>query len=324
MKVIGRKRIPLARLRFPKVEEDRVFRPEELYWQTPVARPVVDDPTKDAELVVGRHAVRNAMAKGAVDIQVKLIHCSDNEFKFFTQADVLSAKPLPENPNDTAVITMRELEAHMKGFDPQLMRTGSAGRPITIVGMIRALIATQRGVGRDALIHAARRRTDKPKGREKKIETLQTEALITFGLELDETWAGEIQKIQATLYQLEGYLNQASRLARTLKELDVPLPRYNEIEGVLSNARTVIRHTRPASICPYCKGVDSIQKDCGHCLGTGWSSRDQNTRVDPRLLKGGDDCVVMDHGLMKSIEAFLGEPDTEEETELDPDEAEGF
>lgn len=320
MKIIGKRDWDLTNLRGPKElrdildavqRGDLIIESEDvrILWRTPAIR---IEPDGYASLIVGRHAVAQALAAGKGRLECRVVECTDEVAALCHRADVLiNISKLGPKPSSLHILDeLVRVVGEVKGS----LKPSGAGRPYTAKGILRVLLSSQLGVSRQALFVAESARK---KARRDVPDRSAPADIDTLGMQLSENFLADIELIQGSLFVVRNQVTSALRKLKALRERPFPGPSLAHLLAQGESLLKAIDRASPAAVCPFCKGLDPLQESCTHCLKTGWARAEQMPHVPKGLLDANEPKVMSPEGKMVSVDEYLGEPAEEGAPELD-------
>jgi hypothetical protein len=116
-------------------------------------------------------------------------------------------------------------------------------------------------------------------------EGLPRATVNNYGVPLNEAWARDVARLQRQYKRAKRLLQDARDIIA--KTLDAKLPVHTKETRSLMKECTrlasLINSMSPIALCPYCKGIDSVQKTCIMCKSLGYMTVGQNFLVPPEL-----------------------------------------
>ena len=111
-------------------------------------------------------------------------------------------------------------------------------------------------------------------------------ALTDWGIPLDEGWTRDVARIQRQVRRASAFVRAAKEQMRKLQYSGLPV-RPAQIQGILNELNRLVCLVNgccPACLCPYCKGIDSVQKQCVMCDAQGYLTAAQKVNIPAELV----------------------------------------
>jgi hypothetical protein len=118
--------------------------------------------------------------------------------------------------------------------------------------------------------------------------------LSTYGVPMNEAWLREVVSIQRKVKSAQRLISDARAILSALVESDLPIHKPT-LRGVMRDCARVVtlaHSVMPVSLCPYCKGIASVQEQCVMCKALGYLTVGQTLNV-PTELKSMNHRMVM-------------------------------
>ncbi len=274
MRVIGLKRVALSKLRLPGdfkkyLQDEHVFQLANSISQRGLA---IDPLVRQSDWkvctgldIVAAHFVRNWQT-----ITTKLMECSDPEFDVIRLEHEVLVKNAasPELTSELVGAYEREL-AEKSAEDPTLLvspnkRTRS---PKSVaVDKVAALKGVQTGTIKQTLKRVKDKNAPKP-----------PPPILTWGLNLSPKFLDEARVVHEHLSMATAQIHRALGEFTKLSNAGVPFREdiLKELRTAVAEAGQAVRKSKPAAVCPACKGVDVLQPRCETCKAFGYLSEGQ-------------------------------------------------
>ena len=110
--------------------------------------------------------------------------------------------------------------------------------------------------------------------------------LTDWGIPLDEGWTRDVARIQRQVRRASAFVRAAKEHMKKLQYSGLPV-RSSQIQGIsneLGRLIMLINGAVPACLCPYCKGIDSVQKQCVMCDAQGYLTAAQKVNIPAELV----------------------------------------
>jgi hypothetical protein len=115
-----------------------------------------------------------------------------------------------------------------------------------------------------------------------------------YGIPLSEAWIRDVNRVVRALKSAAKMATQAGGLIRDIKARNMPArnTHMTSLANKCTELAFQIRAAVPASLCPYCKGIDAAQSECMMCASLGYLTLGQDYGI-PRALKDTTNRAVM-------------------------------
>lgn len=336
---LGTKRIKLDTIVLPagfakRKKEPHVARlAESIKAGGMIALPVVTD--KPRKLVAGGDRLAALMLNKTASHEVRLVRGTPEEI----EALMLEENLLRRRGDDYDAMTRRLVELHRgaieseakavvgRGKDGEELAAPpwsgaptdadwkstdtpkKRGRPKTSQGAARELVAKATGKSPEAVRQAEKRAKEAEKEAAKPPGP-PPPPVETWDLVLDSRTVKEFEIVricQAAIDETERFLKSALRSINALKDGGALAKAvHSRCASSVQEAGAVVRRAGVDAICPYCKHVPTLRKDCTGCGGTGYVSNDALDNIDAALKQKGSSAVVPDGrgGMMPIADAL--------------------
>lgn len=282
------------------------------------------------ELVAGADRLAACMLLGWENVTCDVRELSEAD------ADVLRHAENAERRHSTEE-ERAEQEALQKALERQLIEQGMArsgpGRRRTAKGEARRMVADYAGVSEEAMRKREQRKKAKTNGKEPKPVWLPSEPppaipldepteeiargadpmkLETFGLEVDDAFHRQVLEVHSRVYKAETAASAIKRQLTMIANSDLPFNSVllGQMREVADQLGSMLRGFEPECLCPYCKGTEGVQEQCGLCCGCGWITKTQHGQVPPKFLDGKE-LVIMQNGEVVSLSGVVSSEDTD-------------
>ncbi len=275
---------------------------------------------RDKLLILGRKRVAAHHLRGETKVVVKLVECTDEEA--WTMERVENAA----RAHDPAAQAAATLELMAKFEQESAKPKAPSGPQETAVGDARKRVAGILGIKPESV----RKRIQRTKRPNKEHPTCPETVIanLTTWVVMDPEFEGKVNEVKNVIQRSD---NKARAILSDLTALaQSGLPIHTERVGrVYADLREVfdrLRSLMPRSLCPFCKGVESILETCPACLGTQYIVSAQEGGVPERLWDTKDAVVSVNGQLQPLRQFFQGDasPETEDgEDSAPPGEGDG-
>ncbi len=312
MEVLGIKTVPLGRISLPgdfgkRLKEGRVL----ALAKSIAERGMLHEPLirkADMRLVVGGDRVAAHFVRGWKVITVKLVDCTDLELEILQREENLRRR------HDTAeqsrlhqeLIPLYEKELFEKAVDDESVLRSANGRRRTVQSLAIEKVAKQTGIKPASLKRKVKRNKEKL--------SPSPIPIRTFGLVLAPSFIEEVRKTYELVNEATIQLETAQKALTKLQSSGLPYPStlLKRLHQEIHEVAVQVRGSRPDSLCPYCRGIDSLQPQCGYCFSFGFITAIQAKQV-PKELLDEDKPMVMVKGILRPMSDFVRpEPEVEE------------
>ena len=317
---VGWREVPIASLRLPgdwRQVLDAPGVPAMAESQKLVGilhEPIVRE--SDKRLLVGRHRVAAALHNGEEKVTVKLVECTDQEAELMAAIENGYRKHLSSEETRKLVDFLAERIAILrneKGKETVLEPRRKKGR-----------LKLPRTVAREMIAQAHNRTPEAQRKSEQRFAKKQKELMgaidndADLGInapwaELDDDFKRQTNKVLHQTHDIRQLLSRAIGKLTQLVESGLPVhqARLNRLKEDLALCSKVMSGLMPSDLCPFCKGIEEVQKNCGGCAGTGYVTANQRDGVPKELWEVGEKAVVMVQGKMKPFESFFPKEPTD-------------
>lgn len=293
MKVVGMRKVRLSSLRLPAGFR-RLLHSLTTVGEDGLARSLLrvgqlDEPTVRVgtfEVLDGLDLVAAAFRNDSGDLRVRLVDCTDAEADLVkAEAGNQRRRNLPAEREEILADIARQEKMLDEGAIVVEAMDVKRGRPKGKHTLAIERIAAMRGVTPAAIRKHEARTRKRRQAAEAEGEPLPP-PLETLGMELDPVWAESVRTIQAHMDKMLYSLRTCTRAISEIEAMKDAVPEavLQRIQMGIHDLRAEITSYRPESICPYCRGVDELQKKCVPCVSLGWLSRREMAKVPRELL----------------------------------------
>lgn len=270
---------------------------------------------EDGRLLCGRRRIAAAIAAGHETIWIKYVECTDSEAELATLSENAYRQHLSrKEQTDLILEIVKKRAANMK---PEELTQGTTGRRRSAESLAMSQVAQQLGINENNLRVAKSRRKKAKEGRSETRPAPQpkTFELVSLGADVSD----ELNSAASEVAELLGHATRLMRDARgRIQAINTPLP-GTSVQALCGSAEELIgalSALAPHSVCPYCKGLQELQKDCTGCDSAGWFGSGQLASAPTKLLDPDDVHVVVDGELTRAVDIF---EEDEEQIEDDSD-----
>ncbi len=306
MRIVGTRTVKITSLKLPgdmrlRMESPRVQQLAASFTelgqlQDPVIRWQKKGP-HHMRLLAGRDRVAAHMLRDDVDVDVKMVECTDEEAHRVEHTENAIRRHNVEEQRKSLAELLHMKEVATESLRKELYREPTMRAVNTRVGeALNILPETVERKERD--LRAATNQKAAPK------------VVETWGLELELDWSERFQRTIMAMELLASKVTQALTAASFLSDPQLMPPSIGQdIRQELAQVSAHIRAHIPVALCPYCKGQDEVLAHCGGCLGSGWIGRQKLAAV-PEELKDTEDPRVYLNGKLTAVSELggAGEP----------------
>lgn len=315
MHVIGIKTVRINRLNLPgdfkqRVEHPRITeRAESAKKFGILAEPMVRK--RDYRVIYGRDRIATAVRIGKTEMDVKLVECSDDEAYELELLENVQRRHDSDEQRLGFERMVKLYEDQVRGdveagaLPPDPRR--GPGRRKTPRGMARDRVARELGIKPASVKRKEARikvslRNEKLDGERKPAPQIEL-----IGMDVTDEFLREVEKIQQLIDGAAGHLNTALTALTQCEKLPYPPARLQRIYDEVRVAASLVRANKPASMCPWCKGLPTLQEQCGSCLGSGWISVEAAKTVPQELWVAGDKALVTYRGQYARVREVMAD-----------------
>lgn len=278
----------------------------------------------DMQLVCGAHRIGADIAEGRVMGQVKYIDCTDLELEAIRRIENGDRRHDVAWGKTNYVELLDMLEKEEKVIPPKDQPPTVSGREHSPRRRAREKVAQQLGVKSES-VRQAERRQKRKKEKEAKERGQAKQVIPTHGIPVNDEFTSQVVAIRAGLEEAANLLARAQGILTSLTSRDLPMhdARLQRTKDELSAVGSAIRTLAPFALCPFCKGIDALQKLCAGCATTGYITKNQADGV-PQELWDEDNPVVLVDGSFRPFKEFAGKAPVDDVDEFDIDEEEAL
>jgi hypothetical protein len=252
----------------------------------------------DKLLVVGQRRVAAHEKLGLTSFLGKDIECSDEEVTILRRVENAERD---HNPGQQAADMADLVNLYEKNLATTWPDRDADGKRKSKRARARELVAQERGVKPSSVRMAeyrAQKRTELPKS-----------TLANLGMDLDAVFVEQVAHVHAELTTIAGRVQSAVTAIGALLRSDKPVQhaRLEPLKAQLSDTAAALRKYLPVSLCPNCKGLETVQKECVACLATGYITRAQEADVPASLLDEAHPMVTF-RGKLVPVEDVPSDP----------------
>ena len=279
MNLVGLKLVPLRRLRLPgdflrRMREKRVGGLAANIRERGQFTPILM--RKDnGDVLDGLDRVAACFLLKLTHVPANLVECSDLEAEIIRRETTTQRRHDPDEQRQMSqelidMYTAEELEK-AKLSPPKHTRVG---KPVSPRSKAIKRVAADLGL-KDETVRKRQYRAKKAVG-----EAMDPPLNMIGMLVPDSTREG----IMAALGLLREASYKASQCLALLTQIETggfpfPAARLQRLRQDASELAASIRNAKPVALCPYCKGIETIQSGCGGCAATGFILANQEAGV---------------------------------------------
>lgn len=225
----------------------------------------------DLHVIAGRDRILALRKMGKKHAMCLAYECTDAEAKQLELTENTQRRhEAGRKTSDLAALVEATVEV-LKEKEPDIRIQGS-GRGGTLRGRAREMVAASAGVKVETVRRAEwnnnqeRPKLDappKPLGRPK----LRKGKFNDMGMEVDPYFAANIGGIQAYVSKAQSLMRKVIAELRMLDDSNLPI-HQERVQRYIKDGIAFMNNVnslRPFSICPYCKGIETVMKDCRGC-----------------------------------------------------------
>lgn len=223
---------------------------------------------KTRRVIAGRDRLAAAMLLQLDSIDAKVIRCTAEEAAAIEVAENLHRRA---SPRVRTAIALEAVDERVQRGVPEQQAVES--------------VAEQRGIKPDSLRRSKRRRKQRPRvvpPDERIIPSIEC-----LGLTPEPAFLRGVKQVQMR------YLNCLEAITEALGPLNTLLRQHSDVvhrttveqlRSDLLSVRDSIKGKNPAALCPYCKGIPMVQRECQRCQGVGYVGVGVVQHAPPGLL----------------------------------------
>lgn len=274
---------------------------------------------KGMTLLAGNDRVAAHFVAKHKTCECKVVECDDDQARRIIATENAHRRHDPAEQRTALLALTEQLAQDIVDKEPAVRKEGR-GRTKTAKGMAREIVAKQRGISAESL--RVQEHRDKKK-REGKVPTEKTgeEPPIKSDMELGGEFLKQVAQTKELLMDAARHCKNALSCLSKLAHND-DLPKHkSRLDGrreELQEVSDAIRALVPEMLCPFCKGVPKVTKQCTACDTSAYISKSQVEvgQLPDVFLLTGEDAVVLYQGKTLPLVQFLDEelPDNEDDS----------
>lgn len=245
------------------------------------------------------------------EIRVKMVECSDEEALMIRDHENSRRRHNEAGKVEIVEPVMPALQAREKAIKAKgehKTKERRPGRPKTARGMAYEQEAEARGIRPNSVrTQAWRERAKAEREKQHKEQTKAKDPIYCFGMELDEAGLKIVIAMQQSLIEANGLIVNAQRELTQAMKLPGAATRLAFMKDTLSETANTIRDLVPTMLCPYCKWLEPVTKDCACCEGAGFIGKGKESGV-PKELMDKNNLVVLHRTEMVPVGKFVEPP----------------
>ncbi len=305
MKHVGYRDILIADLKLPgnwrQVLDDPFTKSlaESIRTFSQLQEPVVR--RDDKMLLAGAHRVAAHVLLGLPRCYCKVVDCSDDEAAAIAKVENAHRGHNVEMQQKD-VLALVELTAKV---EEQRRQDPDADKPRkTAKTVAREIVAAKMGVTPGALRQAEHR--EKLRRADTKDIEKRDFAIRSIGMEFHESFIDSVRLVAEKQDEAARCLTRAATILTGLSNSKMPVhtDRLGHVRTELATISKMLRGMKPSSLCPYCKGCESIASKCTACMGTSYIASSQEVGV-PLELWDEQEPKVAYQGKILPLDEFL-------------------
>jgi len=235
----------------------------------------------DKKVLSGRDRIAACMANGDETVEVLYVDCTDDEAAEIKIAENVYRRTYTADARARMIADLyKRIQSETDSPSEPEPGPRKRGRPKGARGKAITQVASEYGVSESAVLKAEREAKDK-------LNTPVLESPINaFGLPLTNDFIAEMIIVRRYIDDSQVRTRTATASLTMLEKADtsVPIWRVQAIKESLQAVYQELQHLKPASVCPYCKGISPYQDECSACKKTGWVGSNIMEVCDPVLL----------------------------------------
>lgn len=190
---------------------------------------------------------------------------------------------------------LREQQRLVDSLDRFQLRRQGKRPPVPSREALR-LLATEEGISVSYARNKLYRCKRAMEAEETGADTINVAHLETYGLPVPQSWLVEQNRLRQKMATCHmELLRIASNLEQHCQAASYPKSYADSARRAIDEADRRLLDAMPAGLCPYCKGLDPYQDECGFCDSTGVATAASVRKVNPKL-KSRDPLVVVLRG----------------------------
>lgn len=269
---------------------------------------------RDMRLLVGRNRVAVHVVQGRPDVPVKYVDCSDEEAAMLELAENAHRNhdPVRQAEQTAELLRLFEAQAAQELAAAKELEEPKRGAPKTVRGRARELAAESIGVKPETLRMREYRAEVKLEPREE--AELADFPFKTLGMVVSREFVYQCFQVQEHLDDAAKKTSIALIELTRLQKADVPQhkDRLDRIYDDLSAIASALRAMIPVALCPTCKGIDQVQRECAGCRTLGYITRGQEGSI-PAELWSEEEPIVYHRGKPRPVSDFAVETPARED-----------
>lgn len=307
MILVGIREVPIAKMKLPGDFRARVASQHVIDLAASIEKTgLLNEPyvrRSGMRAIAGVDRIAAHEVNGKKTVRCKLVDCTTEE------ADEIEATENAHRRHSTE--EQREALAKLidrmaEGVVVPAPEKRKAGRPKTARGMARDMVAAQLGVTPEVLRTQEWR--EKNKDRPPPPEAPREPCIFVMGFVLDPEWEKGVYSAKESLQACAANLTIVLANLTRLENSGAPLhkARFDRMHEQLEEVSSAIRALSPEMLCPFCKGIEEVTKQCAACEGTQYLTISQVKAVPPVFMEL-DDPKVNFKGAVMSARHWLAE-----------------
>lgn len=284
-------------------------------WVGIIHEPMVRE--RDKLLVCGSRRVAGALHNGQESIVCKLVDCTDEEVEVLRLIENGYREHMTADKRAELVNSLAEriaLLRHEKGKETLQEPRRKKGRLKMPRTVAREIIAQATGRTPEAQRKSEQRFEKKQRAKEAAIDPDADLGINAPWADLDDDFKRRTNKVVRQTHEAATLLSRAVGALTAIVESGLPVhqARLNRLREDVALCSKTLRGLSPSDLCPFCKGIERVQANCGGCAGTGYITANQREGVPKELWEVGEAAVVYEKGKMVPFESYFpAEPATD-------------
>lgn len=275
---------------------------------------------KGMTLLAGNDRVAAHFVAKHKTVECKVVECDDDQARRIIATENARRRHDPAEQRAAILALTEQLAQDIVDKEPAVRKEGR-GRTKTAKGLAREMVAKERGISAESLRVQEHRDKKKREGKAP-VEKTDSEPPIKSHLELDVEFMKQMTQTKELLVDAAKHCSNALRCLTKLAH-DENLPKHKaRLDGrreELQEVSDAIRALIPEMLCPFCKGVPKVCKQCTACDTSAYISKSQVEvgQIPEVFLLTGEDAVVLFETKTLPMSQFIDEelPDNEDPIE---------
>jgi len=302
IKKLGRRQVALSKILITPHVQERSTAPDVLKMAESIDKYTLLQPPELRQLEDGTYAINYGQDRIAAHIALRrkrveadIVECTEEEASRRTAVENAYRRHDTKEQLEAlrSLVDEAEVEERAKASKEKAEGKKRSGRPRNPRNEAIRRVANETGRNPEALRQRLAE-ADKP-------EVPPDCPIETLGIETGPEFNKQMTAVIEAAKVVRNHIVAAEGAATRLEGLGLPPNALGRIKEHLSFLVADLKLILPHSICPWCKGTDPYQSECGACQRTGWVAKhvcDEATKelLDPAMR------FVMYHGQLVKLE----------------------